>query len=137
MSVSTRLSDNGEITAWVIDEYDPDKACVMLEKLIGTGVIIPALYNYATLRYDTSKTLEKDPQSDDHYPLRFFSKSGAPIVLVSQVTAGYDGTGPCCAKKCIDKMGFKISKEQEQIIYSQPCKTLGTIINLAFYKRSD
>ena len=45
MGVSTKLSDKGEITAWLIDEADPEKACEMLEKLIGTGNIVPAMYS--------------------------------------------------------------------------------------------
>ena len=69
-----------------------------------------------------SKTLNQDSRCDEHYPLKFGSKNGAPMVYISQVTAGYGGTGPFCAKKSIEKMGFVLSEEEEERIYSQPSK---------------
>ena len=137
MGVSCGLAGTGEITAWLIDEVDPDKACTMLENLIKTKNIVPNEYTYATIKYDTSRTLNHDPISEDHFALRFGSLKSSPMIFVAQVTAGYDGTGPNCAKKCIEMMGFVLSKDEEDKIYSQPSEENGPIINLTFYKEND
>ena len=136
MSVTTRLSSTGEITAWLINESDSDNAAIMLGKLIAVGTFKPENYSYATINYDCSKGLDLDPDSEKHFVLKFGSRKGFPMIMVAPVTAGYGGSGPHCTLKCLEKMGFILSDEDVERILSKPIidGQPSPIVNLTFYK---
>ena len=136
MSVSTRLSENQEITAWVIDEIDPEEAFRKLDKLILFGNIVPSKYSYAEIKHDCSKGFCWDSKSEDHFVLRFGSLKGAPMIFVAPLSAGHLSDGSKNTILCIEKMGFNLTSDDKKQITSRPVidGKRRDLVNLTFYK---
>ncbi|WP_372999854.1 hypothetical protein [Lutispora sp.] len=77
----------------------------ILSTIVGKNDII-----LATLYYEKNRLLG-DPETSYNYPLKFYTKTGTSIWL-SNVTAGYDGTGPSGAVRALKLAGFRFDENE-------------------------
>lgn len=97
-------------TAAVLDE---------LERHILHNVINPKEYDWAKLDYSVSGPLQSDNYSNPgFYPLKLISIDRKKELWISCVSCGYRGEGPTGCISALKLLGFHITEEDENNIFT-------------------
>ena len=117
---TTRISRDDKRIVIVCNDYT-EGTLKELEKHLKYGLVRSEDYTSATLNYDCDKgcpiaTCEGAIDLPESYPLRF--KGANSEVWCSAVTAGYRGEGPHGALRCLEMMGFILSEEEQEHLFS-------------------
>jgi len=116
----TRTSRDGKRIIMICND-NTEGTINELEKHLKYGLILPEEYSSATLNYDCDKgcPMNTDDGAIDlpeSYPLKI--KGITSEVWCSAVSAGYSGVGPLGALSCLKMMGFNLSEDEKEHLFT-------------------
>lgn len=117
---TTRTSRDGKRIIMICTSYT-DATVAELEKHLKYGLVRVEDYTSATLNYDCSEgcpvaTADSAIELPESYPLKF--KGADSEVWCSAVSAGYRGQGPHGSLHCLEMMGFALSEEEKERLFT-------------------
>lgn len=95
-----------------------DSSIEGLLKLIKDNLLNPEEFCEAVIKYQVGQLPDGDPDNPSNYPLKFYNRLGTTEIWVSSVSAGYRGTGPHGTVEALRIMGFELTEEEKEEIFT-------------------
>ena len=109
--------------------HTTENAINALKKLIDDKLISPEDFPEAVIKYRVGFLPDAEPDNPHYFPLKFYDKRGTQEIWVSSVNAGYRGTGPHGTLEALKLMGFELTNNEKEEIFTNKN------INLQLLKR--